>query len=311
MKRLLGLLAAVVVGGWACEPLDPNGGGGGGGVTTFNRGFVFARADKNIYAADSSDYQSVIQLTTNGNNKHPSLNKAGNSVVFIHADGANTALQTVTTSSGTTPATVFSSDGTNINFKNPVFSPNGDLIAFNFDKSTTSFVGVVNVDGSGFRVLTPATASYGAPAFLPDGESVIAPSGTTSGNFTSIQRVTLAGTTSTVLSSVGGRVVNRVVVSPDGTVGAFDGTVSGSGSRIFAFSIAGGVGGNISQLTGHPGEENAEDTFPTFISNDDVAFHSNFGGNDHVYVISATPQATKSGGILTVPSALEPTYGPN
>lgn len=310
MNRLLGLVLTVMAVCVACEP--PDGGGGGGGATSFNSGFVFVRGDKNVYAADKSNYQSsLFQLTTNGNNKHPSLNKAGRSVVFIHAEGATTQLQTVPTSPGNTPSTVLSSDGTNINFKNPVFSPASDKIAFNFEKTSVTYIGVVNVDGSGFQTLTPGTISYGAPAFLPDGDSLIAASGTTSGNLNSIQKVTLAGTTSSILASVSNRVVNRVVVSPDGTVGAFDGAVTGSGSRIFRFAIAGGVGGNVTQLTGHTSEENAEDTFPTFNSDAEVAFHSNFGGNDNIYVISATPAATKTGGILNVPSALEPWFGPN
>lgn len=292
-----------------CEPID-DGGGGGGGTTTFTKGFVFVRTDKNVYAADSSNYQSVIQLTTNGNNKHPSLNKTGKSVVFIHSDGANTVIQTVATSSGSTPATVLTSDATNKNFKNPVFSPDGTKIAFNLDIQNTSHVGVVNTDGSGFTALTPATLSYGAPAFFPDGDSVIAPAGNSAGAFTSIQKVTLSGTSTTVLASLANRVVNRVVISPDGTTGAFDGAVTNSGSRIFKFDIAGGVGGGVRQLTGHPGEETAEDTFPTFTTNTEVAFHSNFGNGDQVYVISTTA-TTQTGGNLTVPSALEPWFGPN
>lgn len=306
MKRILGL-ALVAMGVFAaCEPID-EGGGGGGGTGTFSKGFVFVRSDKNVYAADQSDYQTVIQLTTNANNKHPSLSSDAKRVVFVHTSGTDTSIMTVATAANSTVSTVLASDATKKNFKNPVFSPDNSKIAFAYDNGTTSFIGLVNADGSGFTALTSGTLSYGAPAFYPDGQAVIAAAGNSISSLNQIQKVTLTGTSSTVVTSLGDAVQinNRVVVSPDGTKAAFDGRSSSSTNRIFVLSLGAGT---VTQLTEHQGDLGASDSFPTWTSNTDVAFSSDTGGADQVYIASTS--STKVAGTLTVPSALEPWYGP-
>ncbi|MFL5318957.1 MAG: TolB family protein [Myxococcaceae bacterium] len=312
MKRLLGLLVVAVSLFSACEPIEPGGGGGGPvGDGTFTKGFVYVRSDNNIYAADSADYQTTIQLTTNGNNKHPSLSANGKTVVFVHTDGQLTSLMTVPAASGQSTSTLLNSDSTKKNFSNPVFSPDGAKIAFKYENGATSFIGLMNSDGSGFQALTPSTLSFGAPAFFPDGSAIIAPAGNSTSTYDQIQKVSLTGNTSTVLSSLGSEalnIVNRIVVAPNATQAAFDARVSSGSNRIFIVSLNAGVGGTVRQLTDHPGEPGANDSFPTFTSNTEVGFSSDTGGADQVY--TAQTSGTKVGGTLTVPSALQPWFGP-
>lgn len=303
------LVAVMAMGG--CDfPIDDGGGGGGGGAVAFNRGFVFLRADdKNIYAADQSDYQGTLgRLTTTGNNKHPSLSKNGRQVVFVNTAGGTSSLQTVAISGGA-PRTVLSSDGTMTNFANPVFSPDGAQIAFTFERSGSSYLAVVNADGSDVQELSSGVLSYGSPSFFADGNSVLVAAGNLASGYTQLEKVNIdTGTAENLLNGLGNEatvIKYRVVVSPDGTKAAFDGQLSTGATRIFVADLATRA---VTQLTDYPGDASANDSFPTWVSNTEVGFSSDTGGNDQVYTQTVT--AMKQPGSLKLPSAVEPWFGP-
>lgn len=306
---VVGALSAGIAG---CPELDDVGGGGGGiGTSDFTQGFIFIRADdKNVYAADkSTGFQDIARLTDNGNNKHPSISDDGRSVVFVHQSGSETSLQTALLAGSATPSVVLASDGTMTKFVNPVFSPDGQRIAFAFEKGGASYIGLIDTDGQNLQTFGTGTLSYTSPSFIDDGHLLVA-AGSLATGYNQLERIDLVNaTTQNVASSLGNEAValrNRVVVSPDGSRAAFDATVSSGSTRIFVMNLSTRA---VTQLTDYPAEPTASDSFPTWVSNFEVGFSSDVGGNDQVYVISAS--ATKQSGTLRLPSAQEPWFGPN
>jgi TolB protein len=305
------LVCAVVWVVTGCVPADDA--GGGGGVGSFSRGFVFVKSDRNVYLADSSNYRATpIQLTTDGSNRHPSLSRDGRQVVYVHAGNE---LDIVRAASGVSPTPIYSATGGRTNFKTPVFSSDQTFVVFAYDLAGTSYVGRVNVDGSGFTDLTSPPLFYGSPSFYPTGSSVLAVAGQSSSEFRQLVRVdVLNRTTTAVAGNLGSRacaVANRAVISPDGSRVAFDGRLflggfCGSATRIFVMNVA---SGNVTQLTDYPADPGANDGFPTWVGNDQIGFSSNAGGADQIYVLQAS--ASMSSGRLQVPSGTEPYYGPN
>ncbi|WP_309243058.1 TolB family protein [Hyalangium versicolor] len=317
MSRMVGalVLAASLA---ACEPIDidDGGGGGGGGNVLFTRGFAFVREDRNVYVVDDAgDPNSPKRLTTIGGASQPAVSRNGRSVVFVHQTATGFELQTVPTDASTGPSTVFASGTTACanctNFRYPTFSPNGSVIVFAFNRGSGNFaLGRVNVDGSTFQVLTnqPST-SFGAPSFFPDGQSVLAPSGSTSTQLSQLSRVSLTGTVSSITNDLGNEVlwvVNRAAVSPDGQQVALDGRLSSGGSRIFVGPLS--APNTISRVTDHPGEPGAQDTFPIWMNTSQVGFLSNAGGTTNIYRVSV-PATTVGSGTLLIPSAGDPSYG--
>jgi TolB protein len=320
MKRMSGMVGALVLtaGLVACEPIDDGGGGGGGGNVLFTRGFAFVREDRNVYVVDDAgDPNSPKRLTTAGGASQPAVSRNGRSIVFVHQTGTSFELQTVPTDGSTQPATVFAAGATGCtgctNFRSPSFNPAGTVIVFAFNRGSGNFaLGKVNADGSGFQALTtePSTA-FGAPSFFPDGQSVLVPTGSSSTQLTQLQRVTLTGTASSIATNLGNEVlwvVNRAVVSPDGQQVALDGRLSSGGSRIFVGPLS-PFFSPPTRVTDHAGESGAQDTFPSWMSTSQVGFLSNAGGATNVYRVSLSSAAGP--GTLLIPSAGDPSYGGN
>jgi TolB protein len=325
MKRFVGVVAVAGLGLTGCPPLDEGGGGTGGG--DFATGFVFVRADRNVYAVDDrGDPNSPIALTTGGRAQHPAVARNGGSVVFVRKTNTGAELQTVPTKldatgqpqaasalfSTTDPACVGCTG-----LRSPVFSPDGQRIVFVIERGTGSptSLGKVNADGSGFQELTPdTTIAYGAPSFFPNGQEVLAPAGSGLNSLNQLARVKLDGSSPQFISSLGGGVrvvLNRAVVSPDGTKVAFDGEVTVSGvttSRIFVATVTPSYGTPVA-VTDHPGETSARDSFPSWMGPNQIGFLSSAGGADNIYRVSVNTAAPASGTLL-VPSAGEPAYGP-
>lgn len=319
MKRMSRIVGALVLaaGLAACEPIDidDGGGGGGGGNVLFTKGFVFVREDRNVYVVDDKgDANSPKRLTTGGGASNPAVARSGRSVVYVQQTGSGFELRTVATTGTGQPSTVLASGtgcGGCTNFRYPTFNPTGTVIVFAFNNGAGNFaLGKVNADGSGFQALTnqPST-SFGAPSFFPDGQSVLAPSGSTSNQLSQLSRVSLTGTVTSVASNLGNEVLwvlNRAVVSPSGQQFALDGRLSSGGSRIFVGSLS--PYNAPTRVTEHPGEAGAQDTFPSWMGTTQVGFLSTAGGGQNIYSVTL-PTTTLGGGTLLIPSAGEPDYG--
>ncbi|SEU30830.1 TolB family protein [Stigmatella erecta] len=300
----------------ACENLEfgDGGGGGGGGSVLFSRGFVFVREDRNLYVVDDrGDANDPQRLTTGGGVSHPSVDRSGRLAVFVQqTSDFSSEIRTVPTAGTGAPSTVIASGDTACRtctqFRYPTFSPDGRVIVFSFnDGSGALSLGRVNVDGSGFQELTPNTSvSFGAPSFYPDGLSVLVPAGFNSGYLNQLKRVTLAnGVIANIADNLNNEVVNRAVVSPDGTQVVFDGGPV-SGSRIYVASLRPSFG-VPSRLSDHPGEPRAQDTYPSWMSNSQIGFLSNAGNTQSIYRI--TVGAVAGAGTFLIPTAAEPSYG--
>jgi TolB protein len=298
---------------FGCQPFD-EGGGGGLGIVNFTEGFVFVRKDdRNLYITDKIDYSTIAKVTSHGGNRHPSLSKDGSQIVFVHTTGSTTSIQIAQTAAGETPATVATSDSSKTSFKFPVFSPDGNTIVFAYDSGSSSYLGKIPANANNAGTIIPiagsASAEYSAPSFYPDGLSVLAAFDYdgTAGGYLQLEKVLLNGGGATNISSTLGAgataIVGRAVISPDGTRAAFDGKFS-SGVRTFVMNLTTKA---VIRVTDYA-DTYTRDSFPTWVSNAEIGFSSDSGGNDNVYILSASPPTPTSGG-LTVGSALEPWYG--
>jgi TolB protein len=317
--RSLALLTAGILLGLTSACLEDDGGGGGGGDINFTSGFIFVRDDnQDVYVADRSDYTKVGRLTTNGGNRHPSLSADGRQAVFVHTDASNvSSLMTVATTGGGVPRTVYVADTTagQKNFRNPVFSPDGKLIVFTYEVLTTAYLARVEAaDGTGFTSLTTAPLSYASPSFYPAAmapNEVLVASGSSIGQYTQLERVNVStGQILPVTNNLGpeaASISGRAVLSKDGTKVAFDARLSGVSTsvRIFVQTLSSGATLRISDSGAGSGD--AVHGYPTWVSASEVAFVSNEGGANQVYVQGASLLGT---GSLTLPSADQAWFGP-
>lgn len=322
MRRFVGLmvLAGMAAGCEALDGLDPDGGGGGSGGGAFTGGFVFIRATggRNVYVVDDEgDPNSPLQLTTQGFAYEPTVAPSGQSVAYMYRPGGSAReLRTVPTTGQGQPSTVFAlpnsacSGCTDLRY--PRFNPSSGFIVFTAIRGSTSNLARVNVDGSGFVLLPNTTGSvnfFGAASFYPDGQTVLSAAGASSSQMNTLVRTNVTSGASDVISfNLGNEaltVVNRAVVSPDGSRVAFDGQTSSGTTAIFVGQLS-QVLGSVTRLTRHTGEASASDFWPSWRGSTEVGFLSNAGGNENIYRISA---ASSGAGTLVVPSAAEPSYG--
>ena len=241
MRALGPLVMAIILSG--CELAGGGGGtgggsgGGGGMMGAFTKGYVFVRKDdRNVYLADEKNLQQTTRLTTSGFTRHPSISSDGKRVVFVRQDGADTEVATVATSGGASTAVLRSSAMVK-NLRNPVFSKDTTKIFFAYDINSASALGVVNLDGSGFKsVAGGPTFSYASPSLYADGLSVLVGGGNSASSLTQLEKIDAASgapqnVTNTLGTIEGQAVVNRVVLSPDGTRAVYDGRVASQSSR--------------------------------------------------------------------------------
>jgi TolB protein len=288
-----------------CDNLncDAGGGGGGGGSGSFERGLVFIRPGMyDVFAAPSPDFTDEA-LTSGGSFRHPTVSPDGSSVVVASRDGRR--LMRLSTSSNVSAATLLDSTSGVSGFRHPAISPDGRYVVFVYDTAGASALGRVNADGTGGEVqLAGGGATFlTSPSFDAQGRLVAAAG--TAGNISQLVYVNVNNGQLTPIASIPSSGVvaqlhERAVVSPDGTRVAFDGLSSSGSVRLYLLQIATGT---VSTLSVGPGNQN----WPAWIGNTTLAFTSDSGGESQLY------RAPISGGSaeLVVPSAIEPTFGPN
>jgi Tol biopolymer transport system component len=305
---LLGLsVAAGLLGGCElCSDVDCNpggGGGGGGGSFRFDEGLVFVRGE-DIYAANAETrgFAAAEPLTSGGNFRQPAISPDGRDVAAVSRDGSSLVRISM---NGGTPTTVLSGSTTFRGMGTPVFSPDGQRIFFTYAGGAGTAIGRVGVDGSGaVRLLGDGQTSYASPSFDRQGRLLVAHSEFNTA-LTALAFVDPSDGTVLRSFSVGSRVPNgvrnRAVLSPDGSKVAFDATTGSFSVRLYVVSS---TGGTPAELNPAPGSH----TFPAWVGNGQLAFASQDGGGDGVYVTSASSGGSAE---LVVGSGDEPTYGPN
>ncbi len=292
----------------ACSLLNGGGGGGGAGGGTagpFVSGYASVRRDdRNLLLTDERDVNAPSQLTTTGGVSTPSFSRDGRVLVFSRKVGQDSELVTVAVSGGT-PSTVLRSTPNQQNLRTPAFSPDGTRIAFAYDENqVSSSIGLVNVDGSNFtRLIGGGALAYGSPTWFPDGQSLLVSTGNAGLMQTQVERVNVAtGQTTGITNTLGNEalaIAGRLVVSPDGTRAIFDGRVSSNATRIFLLTLASRT---VTRLRSPPATVN--DSSPTWIDAQTIAFSSDEGGADQVYRQSLTASSPT----LALPLAIEPAF---
>jgi Tol biopolymer transport system component len=292
----------------ACELFGGGGGGGTGGGTgafSFDAGFVWVREDdRSVFAANTGGPPQVLAQVTDAHT--PSVSPDGKRVVFTRNNQSEIA---TVSSSGSIPSTVISATSTQKNLKNPVYSPDGQRLAFSFEEGVTSSIGVVNVDGTNFRrVLVGTALSWHSPSFSSDGKKLLVAGGNAGLSVTQFHWLDLAtGSTTQVANTLGieaQTIMNRAVLSPDNTKVVFDARVSSGATRIFVMDLA--PPNAVKKVNEYTAEPNTNDRFPCFKSNTALVYNSDSGGNDASYEI----KLDGTGRNLILPRAVEPWFGP-
>lgn len=286
----LGLLVAS-----GCN-LDGGGGGGGEGVA-FTRGYAFVR-DREIFVADSKDYQSARKLTSSAPNSEPALAADGRTVVFVHVDEATTrsSLRKVAASGGAESEVVPGSASRQVS--QPRLSPDGSLLVFIGSAKGASTVTTVKIDGSG-EAAVPQSTKDTSPSFYPDLKSVLVFTGPDNLTRNELTRLELtAGTRASRLAGLAEVPIDtRAALSPDGKQIAYVAKVSGK-PKIFVAPEAGGAAKQVSTTDGN-------DASPTWVSDTRLGFTSDSGGQSNVYEVEAAGGSNK----LTVPVAAQGSFG--
>ncbi len=131
-----------------------------------------------IYEMDLRS-RSMKRLTnTPGIDTSPSYAPDGHAIVFNSDRGGSQQIYTMDGSGGNVKRISFGSG----NYATPVWSPRGDKIAFTKMSGGQFYIGVMNVDGSGERLLTQSWLVEG-PSWAPNGRVIVfnrgAPGGST------------------------------------------------------------------------------------------------------------------------------------
>lgn len=312
MKRLLtAVFVAVTALSISCNDLGDGGGGGGGGGVNFTRGYVWVNPDsRDVYIANESDVSTSAALTSNGGNQDPAISPTGKQVAFVHHDASGNSEIDVVSTSGGAASTLVPADGSHPNARSPVFSPDGSSVYFVYDNGGTSQLAVVGTTGAGLADITTGSLAYAAPAVAPDG-TLVAAAGSSASSLTQIERVDpTSGQATNITNSLPTDVVtiaDRISVSPDGSQAVFEARTTSSVTRIFAIDL--NNPGTVVQLTDHPGDATANDSYPSYVDASTVAFSSDVGGASQVYTTSSNPPSPQAG-TLIIPSAIMPFHGP-
>ena len=274
-----------------------SGGGSGDGVFKFAQGYAFIR-DREVFAADKSDYQGGKKLGVSGSNSEPAISADGRVVVFVHTDDTTgkTSLRKVPASGGAESELVPAS--ANRQVSQPAISGNGSLVVFISTSTTVSTVSTVRIDGTA-EAAVPQSTKDASPTFFPDGKSVLCFTGPDSLAHDQLTALELLSGTRTVKLSSLASTGSRAVLSPDGASVAFEEKVSGK-YKIFVAPIAGGTPAQITATDG-------DDRFPTWVSSARLGFTSNSGGQDNVYELDVA--SAKGSAKLTVPVASQGAFG--
>ncbi len=282
-----------------CGELDLGGPGDGQNVR-FSAGYAFVR-DGEVHVADKADYQAAKRLTDSGANSQPAVSVDGRVVVFVHTDSEGlTSLRRVSPAGGDESEIVPASGDRQV--AHPALSPTGSVVAFisRFSDGTASLA-TVDLDGANEQTLASSSRDA-SPSFYPDGKSVLVLSGADALRHDEMVKVELsAGVRASRVAGLGD-LGDRAVVSPDGSMIAFEMRKDGA-KRIFVIDES-GAPTSLLQITSTDGN----DAFPTWIGNDRLGFASDAGGAWNVYEIDVSVGLSGSA-YLTVPAAGECSFG--
>lgn len=195
-------------------------------------------------------------------------------IAFSAASGAGSAI-TVIGANGANRIELTNAASNNVD---PVFSPDGDRIAFASDRAGSGYdVYSMKIDGSDLRRLTTAAGDDREPAYSPNG-SYLAFRSNRSGT-AAIFRMAVNGGSQTNLTGTGAAASTGPDWSPDGSEIAFE-----RGGEVFKMNAD---GQGQSNLTGNGAT--IVDGRPVYSPDGSkIAFHTNRDGNYEIYTMSAT-----------------------
>lgn len=98
----------------------------------------------------------------------PSYAPDGHAIVFTSDRGGSQQIYTMDSNGGNVQRISFGSG----NYSTPVWSPRGDKIAFTKQASGKFYIGIMNTDGSGERLLTQSWLDEG-PSWAPNGRVIV------------------------------------------------------------------------------------------------------------------------------------------
>ena len=189
-------------------------------------------------------------------NTEPDVSPDGTQVVFanVAASGESAILRLSLKTGRVLSLTNATAGAVPVADRDPRWSPDGTHVAFTTSVGTNMQIAVVNADGTGYRQLTDDSYFDIAPAWSPDGKSLVyasyrGPAKSSNGNPVnpiqandwSLVRVDVATRAQTVLWQASSGPILGPVWSPDGSSIAFIARIAtGVPASVYRYDLAGG-----------------------------------------------------------------------
>ena len=178
--------------------------------------FVSTRFGDNDVFVMNSDGSNQIQITSDtSNDEQPTFSPDGNRVAIVSDRDGSQDIWIVSSSDGTgevriTTAAAFPEADSSADIQ-PVFSPDGNRIAFVSNRLGDNDIYIINTDGTGLQTVITNPADDINPTWTSDGNSLIFASNRGDAQVYNLYQTTLDGTTVTPLTSLPANVTDPSV----------------------------------------------------------------------------------------------------
>jgi len=268
--------------------------------TPFAQGYVYIHPDdKYLYALDMSDVHNPVVLTKAEGMTEFGLSRHTRQVAYVAAGGKQLYVLPV---QGGPERLLVSAEGV---LAAPTFSPSGKQVAFSYSDGPGFSIGIVQVDGSGFKKVNFTPGRFFSPNFKT--EQTLWAVSMEGSHMALVEMDVATGAELNRRMQVGLAPLassSRLVLSPDGRHVAWSaaGNNASGNPRIFVWGLETGA---VWQLSEH-GSAEAKDFMPSWKDGTTVLWTTQKDGGFHAF--SADFQKVKTEGQLELKNSLYAVY---